>query len=168
MSAIPGLRTSAEAVAVQLHYQGKPMSQIMINTGLNREQILAAIDDDTERRPPAPLPAPLPAPRPAPAPTRPPAAPAPAPRPDPAVMTQDAAAASLGITTPGALLKWAAAHPDKRVQAIGTRVRDGLDELRDRHAAEEKTREAAAEVDRLTAELEAAKERLRAAGGTPA
>ena len=38
--------TAKEAIAVQLHYQGRSMAQIQTNTGLDREQILAAIDRD--------------------------------------------------------------------------------------------------------------------------
>lgn len=42
--------TAKEAIAVQLHYQGRTMAQIQTNTGLDREQILAAVDRDATER----------------------------------------------------------------------------------------------------------------------
>lgn len=44
MSAPVHVPTAKEAIAVQLHYQGRSMAQIQKNTGLDREQILAAVD----------------------------------------------------------------------------------------------------------------------------
>lgn len=44
MSAPFHVPTAKEAIAVQLHYQGRSMAQIQQNTGLDREQILAAVD----------------------------------------------------------------------------------------------------------------------------
>jgi len=42
--------TAKEAIAVQLHHQGRSMAQIQANTGLDREQILAAVDRDATRQ----------------------------------------------------------------------------------------------------------------------
>lgn len=46
----PIVRTAKEAIAVQLHHQGRSMAQIQTNTGLDREDILAAIDRDATAR----------------------------------------------------------------------------------------------------------------------
>lgn len=56
--------TAKEAIAVQLHHQGRTMAQIEANTGLGREEILAAVERDAAERlrnpttPPRPGPAP--------------------------------------------------------------------------------------------------------------
>jgi hypothetical protein len=79
------------------------------------------------------------------------------------------AAAAMGMPPPThTLLAWADKHDDNRIRTVARRVREGLDELNARHAGDAEAREAAAEVKRLSEQLEAAKARYRAAAGTPA
>jgi hypothetical protein len=83
------------------------------------------------------------------------------------LVRSDAAKAATAPRTRGTiteLLSWAQRHDDTRLRAAARRILDGLDDLRSRRATEEAARDAAAAVERLTAELRAAKQHARATG----
>ncbi len=149
---LSGLRplTDAEREAVTLHLQRVPVPTITMRTNLSSEQIAAAVEQNrlriqTEAAPATPRPAPPPATLPA---ARPP------------VVLDD---------TAEELLAWAEASGQTRPATLAARIRSQLTELSAIRAHDEARSHAQAEVDRLTAELEAAKAALREAGGkTPA
>lgn len=64
-----------------------------------------------------------------------------------------------------ALLAWAEQHGPSRAKTLAARIRESLVELRVLHSNDTARAEAAAEVERLTAELEAAKANLREVSG---
>lgn len=66
------------------------------------------------------------------------------------------------------VLRWAEGSGITRAMKIAARVREQLSELRSLQEQTEARAEAQADVDKLTAELEAAKARLRQASGKPA
>jgi hypothetical protein len=66
----------------------------------------------------------------------------------------------------GRLLAWAEETGPSKAKTLAARIKAQIDELRTIHAENDARTKAQAEVDRLTAELEAAKNALRQAGGS--
>ncbi len=164
---LSGLRplTDAEREAVTLHLQRVPVPTITMRTNLSSEQIAAAVEQNRLRiqTEAAPRTAPAAAAKPefrAPATPRAATAPASVPAARPPVGLDD---------TAEELLAWAEASGQTRPATLAARIRSQLTELSAIRAHDEARSHAQAEVDRLTAELEAAKAALREAGGkTPA
>lgn len=48
--AVPAAPTAKEAIAVQLYRQGRTVAQIQTSTGLEREQVITALDHDASKR----------------------------------------------------------------------------------------------------------------------
>lgn len=72
------------------------------------------------------------------------------------------------VDTLAELLRAAAASPSRRVQTLGDKMRALVDELRTALDREQQAAEAQRRVDELAAQLEEAREALRAATGRPA
>lgn len=169
MTTTTGLRplTDAEREAVTLHMQKVPTVTIAMKTDLTAAQIAAAVDLSRQHAaqsaarpaPAVPFAVPAAAPKPAASPTTSSARPAAA---------APAKASPEAHLTTDALLTWAEGSGHTRALTLAARIREQLAELRDIHDQREARAKAQAEVDRLTAELEAAKETLRAAGGKTA
>ncbi|WP_432154761.1 Lsr2 family DNA-binding protein [Streptomyces tricolor] len=133
-----------EATALSMYYADHSMAEITEATGLSEDEITALVN----------------------------------------AQEREIDAAATGDTTPAAadgeapaadgsveqLLAWAEAHPTAGIRNKAARVRADLAELTARRAADDAQREAEERVAQLTAELEKAKEELRAvkAGAHPA
>lgn len=148
----PRPMTDAEKEAWTLHLQKVPVASIQQKTGLLPSQIAAAVDlgQVHARRAMESSTAVLPAP-----PPKVTAPKAPAPKPVDAE----------GYLTVTKLLTWAEQSGHTRALTLASRIRTSIDELRAFHAQHDARAKAQAEVDRLTAELEAAKAALKQAGG---
>jgi len=154
-----GLRplTDTERDAVAMHLQKVPVPTIAMRTGLTSAQIAAAVD---QNRVLAQASAAKPAP---PAVTfTPPATSAPTASITP---TQPAATEPAAKQNIAVLLAWAKSSGNTRAMTLAARVREHLEELRNIRNRDEERTAAQAEVERLAAELEAAKARLKQAGG---
>ncbi|MFE1452678.1 Lsr2 family DNA-binding protein [Streptomyces olivaceoviridis] len=133
-----------EATAMSMYYADHSMSEITQATGLSEDEVTALVNAQE--------------------------------RAIDAAATGDTAPAAADNATPAVngsveqLLAWAEAHPTAGIRNKAARVREDLAELTTRRAADDAQREAEARVAKLTAELEQAKEKLRAvkAGTHPA
>jgi hypothetical protein len=127
--------TPAERKAVDLRARGATDAAIRIETGLSAEQIDVAVKRHTAWQ-----------------------------------KMRGKAAAAEAIAAPdprrtiSALLAWAEGSNLTRAMTVAARVREYLNELRNLQEQTEARAQAQADVDRLTAELEAAKAKLRQAG----
>nr|WP_168723229.1 histone-like nucleoid-structuring protein Lsr2 [Streptomyces sp. SAT1]ANO42822.1 hypothetical protein A8713_036895 [Streptomyces sp. SAT1] len=123
-----------EATALSMFYADHPMAEITEATGLSEDDVTALVDAQQRE-------------------------------------TDDTAPAATVDTIPQdpaddsveRLLAWAEAHPTAGIRNKAARVRGDLSELTTRRAADDAQREAEERVAKLTAELEQAKENLRAA-----
>lgn len=151
----PRPMSDAEREAFTLHLQKVPVPTIQVRTGLVPSQIAAAVDlgqvharlamksstAELLEQPVQPEP--------------------------PAITVRSAANApdvDEGRVSVGRLLSWAEQSGPSKAKTLAARIRMQIDELRTIHAEHDARTKAQAEVDRLTAELEAAKAKLRAAG----
>ncbi|MFE1198505.1 histone-like nucleoid-structuring protein Lsr2 [Streptomyces olivaceoviridis] len=125
-----------EATAMSMYYADHSMSEITQATGLSEDEVTALVNAQE--------------------------------RAIDAAATGDTAPAAADNATPAVngsveqLLAWAEAHPTAGIRNKAARVRGDLAELTTRRAADDAQREAEARVAKLTAELEQAKEDLRA------
>jgi len=151
----PRPMTDAEKEAFTLHLQKVPVPTIQARTGLVPSQIAAAVDlgqvhsrlamkSSTAVLLEAPA------------------------QPKPPAVTVKSAAAAPTVgderISVGRLLTWAEETGPSKAKTLAARIRVQLDELRTIHAENDARVKAQAEVNRLTAELETAKAKLRAAG----
>lgn len=150
----PRPMTDAEREAFTLHLQKVPVPTIQTRTGLVPSQIAAAVDlgQVHARLAMQSSTAVL---------LEPPALPKP-----PTITVKSAAAAPTdnGRMPIGQLLTWAEQSGPSRAKTLAARIRTQVDELRVLHTENDARAKAQAEVDRLSAELEAAKARLRTVG----
>lgn len=129
--------TQREEKAVELHRRQIPMRAICVETGLDEEQIGVALERDAQWQTLRGQVAP-----------KPPEVQVRSTKPD-------------GYKTVGALLAWAEQSGTTRALTLAARVREGIAELRALAENHEARIAAQADVDRLSAELEAAKAKLR-------
>lgn len=128
--------TSAERKAVDLRARGALDAAIRIETGLSPEQVDVAVQRHTAWQ-----------------------------------KLRGKTQASAALMTPdirrtvSALLTWAEGSGITRATTLAARVREQLAELRSLQEQDEERTQAQADIDRLTAELAAAKARLRGASG---
>lgn len=73
-----------------------------------------------------------------------------------------APSAGLSVATTGALIAWAATHPDKTIARLGEQARTALQELRTRKAAEDELAQVDAEEQELQRKLESVRARRAA------
>lgn len=145
--------TDAEKEAWTLHLQKIPVSEIQQRTGLLPSQIAAAVDlGQVHARQAMQSSTAVLLPE----------APKPAPTPRPAVAPPSKDDRILSV---GQLLVWAEQSGHARALTLAARIRANVDELRTFHAQHDARTKAQADIDRLMAELEAAKTALREAGG---
>lgn len=127
--------TPAEEKAVELRQRGATDAAIRIETGLHPDQVVVAVERHAAWQ-----------------------------------KLRGKVAASAAVTAPdprrtiNALLKWAEDSGLTRAMTVAVRIREYLTELRTLQEQAEARVQAQADVDRLAAELEAAKARLRATG----
>lgn len=164
IAAGPREMTDAEKEAWTLHLQKVPTPTIQVRTGLLPSQIAAAVDlgQVHARRAMQTSTAVLPE-APAPKPSAAAAAPAAAP-----VKPASKPAGDEGYLTTNKLLAWAQTSGVTRAVTLAARISEYLAELRRLQEQTSARARAQAEIERLTAELEAAKQALRQAGGTAA
>lgn len=155
-----------EAQAVLMVRNGIDLVRVEDETGLTRAQIAAAVGRTDANRHARPTPANVPAPK---------ADPFAAHRvPKPTVTRKSAPAepAAPRVVVNGAdldaieeLLAWADEHGPSRAATLASRIRGHVDELRGIARRAEEVKERHDEVERLTAQLAAAREALRLANG---
>lgn len=153
----PRPMTDAEKEAFTLHLQKVPVPTIQARTGMVPSQIAAAVDlgqvhsrlamqSSTAVLLEAPA------------------------QPKPPAVTVRSAAAEPGVddgrVSVGRLLAWAEQSGPSKAKTLAARIRTQIDELHTIHTENDARIKAQAEVDRLTAELEAAKAKLRATGAS--
>jgi hypothetical protein len=153
-----------QAQAVLMVRNGKDLKLVEDETGLTRAQIAAAVGRADANRAARPTPANVQAPKPTPKPM----APASRYRSPVIEVTPTAVVNGADLDTVDELLEWAEKDGPARAQSLAAKIRLQVEELRGISRRAEQVADAQEQVERLTAQLSAAREALRLAGGQKA